>query len=121
MKMNRKQLLERRHLRLRKKVSGTPERPRLMIRRSLRHLYVQVIDDTPANGSKTLYSAGTNGKDAANKHFANKEQAALFGKKTGSEILAKGITQIVFDRGGYQYHGIVKALADGLREAGVQF
>ncbi len=113
--------LKRRHLRLRNKIAGTGERPRVHIRKSLRHLYVQAIDDSRDGGSVTLYSASTSDTGTKGGHFANVKSASEFGKRVGSEMKAKGIGQIVFDRGGHKYHGIVKALAEGIRESGVEF
>ena len=115
-----KDRLKRRHLRLRNKISGTSERPRLFVRKSLRHLYVQACDDSIDHGSKTLFSASTS--DGGTKgHFANVKSASEFGKRVGADMKSKGLVRIVFDRGGHKYHGIVKALAEGLREAGLDF
>ncbi|GAB6184019.1 50S ribosomal protein L18 [Thermodesulfovibrio hydrogeniphilus] len=112
---------ERRHKRIRKKVIGTPERPRLCIFRSLNHIYAQVIDDTTG---KTLVSASTVEKEMRNIKPGNKSNIE-FAKKVGELIaeraLNSGITKVVFDRAGYKYHGIVKALADAAREKGLQF
>ena len=109
-----------RHARVRRKVSGTPERPRLCVFRSSRHIYCQVIDDTRG---ETLVSAssvediGNDGKPAGPKTSAS----ALVGKRVADRALAKGISQVVFDRGGYKYHGRVKALAEASREGGLRF
>jgi large subunit ribosomal protein L18 len=110
---------QRRHERVRKKVEGTPERGRLCVFRSLRFIYAQVIDDS--NG-QTLVSAGS--LDADVKKLGGKsktEQSKLVGKVVAERAIAKGISSVVFDRGGYLYHGRVKALADAAREAGLKF
>jgi large subunit ribosomal protein L18 len=106
---------QRVHDRIRKKLQGTAERPRLNVYRSLNHIYVQVVDDL--NG-KTLVSASTaEGKKSGGNVAAAKE----IGKAIAERAKAKGITKVVFDRGGYIYHGRVKALADAAREGGLQF
>lgn len=117
---SRKEARKRRHLRVRKKVVGTPERPRLAVFRSLHHIYAQVIDDT---AGKTLISASTVEPDVRKdlKSTGNAEAANQIGKLLGERALAQGITQVVFDRGGNLYHGRVKALAEGAREAGLGF
>jgi large subunit ribosomal protein L18 len=111
---------KRRQKYVRLKVAGTPERPRLNVFRSLHHIYAQVIDDT--NGH-TLASASTVDKEvaamAAGKN--KKEQAAIVGKVVAERAKSAGLSQVVFDRGGYLYHGRVKALADGAREGGLVF
>ena len=107
----------KRHKRIRSKVSGTPERPRLSVFRSEKHIYCQIIDDTKG---VTLCSASTVEKDfeglGSNKTAANK-----VGKMVAERALEKGITAVVFDRGGNIYHGRVQALAEGAREGGLQF
>ncbi|MCA9948432.1 MAG: 50S ribosomal protein L18 [Anaerolineales bacterium] len=111
---------KRRHRRIRRKISGTQERPRLNVYRSTDHIYVQVIDDVAGH---TLISASTLDKeliadlDGKNK----KEQATIVGKSVAQRALDAGIKEVVFDRGGYLYHGRVKALADGAREGGLKF
>jgi large subunit ribosomal protein L18 len=105
----------RRHFRLRKKVVGTPERPRLVVTRSARHLYVQVVDD--ARGV-TLVSASTFKLAGEGDKTA---QARKVGGLLAERAKAAGITRVVFDRGGYQYHGRVAALADAAREGGLEF
>ncbi len=118
-KVNSKLARERRHRRVRAKVSGTPSRMRLSVFRSLSHIYAQVIDDT---AGKTLVSASTLEADidkAADK--SKTEQAKLVGKLIARRAIDKGINQVVFDRGGYQYHGRIKALAEAAREAGLKF
>ena len=107
------------HDRIRKKMQGTTERPRLNVYRSLNHIYVQVIDDM--NG-KTLVSASTaEGKKEDRRTGGNVASAKTVGKAIAERLKAKGVTKVVFDRGGYIYHGRVKALADAAREAGLQF
>jgi large subunit ribosomal protein L18 len=110
----------RRKSRIRKKVMGTPERPRLSVFRSTRHIYAQIIDDT--HGC-TLVSASSQEKALASSAAAQKkvEQAVLVGKLVAERAKAKGIGKVVFDRNGFLYHGRVKAVSDGAREAGLQF
>lgn len=110
---------ERRKIRVRKKVFGTPERPRLNVFRSAKHLYAQVIDDT--NG-KTLAAASTLSKDLRGKLAGGKvEKAKAIGAAVAEQCKAKNIDKVVFDRSGYRYHGRVRAAAEGAREAGLQF
>lgn len=111
---------KRRHDRIRRKISGTPERPRLNIYRSLSNIYAQVIDDV---AGRTLVSASTVDRDVVPlvSGKPKKEQAVLVGKIVAQRALDAGIQQVVFDRGGYLYHGRVKALADGAREGGLKF
>lgn len=120
-KLTRNESLKRRHLRVRTKVSGTSARPRLCVHRSLRHIYAQLIDDTQG---VTLAAVTTNHK--ANKadgggHHSNQTAA----RKVAAELVAKakekGIEAVVFDRGGYSYHGVIKAFGDAAREAGLKF
>jgi large subunit ribosomal protein L18 len=111
------------HTRIRKKVQGSPTRPRLSVYRSLNNLYVQIIDDL---GGVTLVAASTaEGKkgerQSGKKTGGNLAAAKELGKLVAGRAQAKGIKQVVFDRGGYIYHGRVKALADAAREAGLQF
>ena len=107
------------HERIRKKTQGTAERPRLNVYRSLNHIYVQVIDDLHG---KTLVSASTaEGKKEDRRTGGNVASAKVVGKTIAERLKAKGVTKVVFDRGGYIYHGRVKALADAAREAGLQF
>lgn len=107
---------QKRHNRVRARVIGTAERPRLNIFRSLNHIYAQVIDDT---AGRTLVAASTldKGLDQA----AKMQEATTVGKLVAERAKALGITKVVFDRGGYLYHGRVKALADGAREGGLDF
>ncbi|MCE5194599.1 MAG: 50S ribosomal protein L18 [Nitrospiraceae bacterium] len=111
---------ERRHKRIRKKVVGFTERPRLSVYRSLNHIYVQVIDDT---SGQTLVSASSLDKDIKEKkaHKGNVKTATEVGKLIAKKALGKGVKKVVFDRGGYIYHGRVKALADAAREGGLEF
>jgi large subunit ribosomal protein L18 len=104
------------HKRIRRKVRGSTERPRLAIYRSLNHIYAQVIDDL--NG-QTLVSAATTEKDLRSSTGGNVEAARRVGKTIAERALAKGIEQVVFDRGGYLYHGRIKALTDAARDAGL--
>jgi large subunit ribosomal protein L18 len=107
------------HDRIRKKVLGTSERPRLNVYRSLNHIYVQVIDDLKG---QTLVSASTaEGKKESRTKGGNVASAKAIGKAIAEKAKAKGIDKVVFDRGGYIYHGRVKAIADAAREAGLQF
>jgi len=119
-KMDRNKLRKKRHLRVRNKVFGTAERPRLNVYRSLQHIYAQVIDD---ERGVTLVSASTLSPDIRDKikSGGNKEAAAEVGKLIAAKALNKGIKKVVFDRGGYIYHGRVKALAEGAREGGLEF
>lgn len=112
--------LRRRHARVRAKVSGTPQRPRLCITRSNSNMYAQVIDDV---AGKTLCAAHTLGSEfkATGKSGANVEGAAALGEIIGKKAVEAGITEVVFDRGGNLYHGRIKAVADGAREAGLKF
>lgn len=111
---------QRRHARVRQKVQGTAERPRLNVYRSINHIYAQVIDDT---AGRTLASASTLEHDlrAELADMNPQERAKAVGRKVAERVQAQGITTVVFDRGGYPYHGAVKALADGSREGGLVF
>lgn len=119
MQLTSKERLKRRHFRVRKKVSGTAARPRLYVRRSLKHIYVQIIDDSPEVGSKTLLTVTTWSKETAGKHFANANGAKALGGRVAEALKAHGLTTVVFDRGGYRYHGVVKTLAETVRESGI--
>ena len=116
-KTDRNMERERRHLRVRTKISGTAERPRLCVYRSNTNLYVQVIDD--ASG-RTLAQASTMDKEVKTKH-SNKEAAKEVGALIAKRALEKNIKTVVFDRGGYIYHGVVKELAEAAREGGLEF
>lgn len=117
-KLNRKEIRLRKHARVRKKISGTPARPRLAVFRSLSHIYAQVIDD---EAGKTLVSASTLDKELSGIKGGNVEAAKKVGELVGKRAVEAGITEVVFDRGGYVYHGRVAALADAAREAGLKF
>lgn len=110
----------KRHKRIRNRISGTQERPRLCVYRSDKHIYAQVIDDT---ARKTLCAASTVEKEIAEQvaELTKSEAAKVVGKAVAEKAVALGITEVVFDRGGYLYTGRVQALADGAREGGLQF
>lgn len=108
----------RRHSRVRKKVTGTAERPRLVVFRSTRHVEAQIVDDTIG---KTVASASTMESDLRAADGDKTAKAASVGKLLGDRAKAAGVTKVVFDRGGYRYHGRVAAVADGAREAGLEF
>lgn len=110
----RNEIRQRIHFRIREKMAGTGERPRLNVYRSLNHIYAQVIDDSKG---ETLVSAST----IKMKNGGNVAAAKEIGKAVAEAAVAKGIKSVVFDRGGYLYHGRIKALADAAREAGLQF
>ena len=115
----RNEIRQRVHTRIREKMSGTAERPRLNVYRSLNHIYTQLIDD--ATG-KTLASASTVQKKGEEKKAGgNVEAAKAVGKLIAERAQAAGVKKVVFDRGGYLYHGRIKALADAAREAGLEF
>ena len=116
-KTNRKMERARRHARVRRKISGTAERPRLCVYRSNTNLYVQIIDDVAGN---TLVSASTLDKEVKTK-YANKEAAKEVGALIAKRALEKNIKDVVFDRGGYIYHGVVKELAEAARSGGLNF
>lgn len=119
-KKSRAEVRENKHKRLRNRFSGTAERPRLAVFRSNNHMYAQIIDDTVG---KTLVSASTLDKDvkAECEKTNNIEAAAVVGKVVAKKALEKGITTVVYDRGGFIYAGKVKALAEAAREAGLEF
>lgn len=106
------------HNRIRKKVHGTSQRPRLCVFRSLNHIYAQVIDDSTGS---TLCSASTLEKDYRDSSGGNIEAAKKIGKVIAERALSKGVEKVVFDRGGYLYHGRVKSLAESARETGLKF
>jgi len=116
-KTDRKMERTRRHIRVRRKISGTAERPRLCVYRSNSNLYVQIIDDIAGN---TLVQASTLDKEVKTKH-ANKEAAKEVGTLIAKRAADKKIETVVFDRGGYIYHGVVKELAEAAREGGLKF
>ena len=119
-KVDKNQKRVTRHERIRNKITGTPERPRLNIYKSSKHIYAQVIDD--ATGI-TLVSASTLDKELRDKvaELTKQEAAKLVGKTVGERAKEKDINAVVFDRGGYLYHGRVKLLAEGARESGLEF
>ena len=120
MKLSRKQSVQRRHQRLRRRLSGTSSRPRLAVFRSHQHIYAQIIDDTTQH---TLAAASTLEAELKQQlsSGATCEASAKVGKLVAERAKEKGIVQIVFDRGGNPYHGRIKALADAAREAGLEF
>jgi large subunit ribosomal protein L18 len=119
-KLNRKESRSRRHVRLRKKLEGTAERPRLSVYRSLKHFHVQLIDDI---AGKTLLGVSTMDKEVAGKakNMSSQQGAKLVGALIAKRATEKNIVAVVFDRGGIQYHGAIKALAESAREAGLKF
>jgi large subunit ribosomal protein L18 len=120
MKKTRQQQAQIRHRRARRKIRGTPQRPRLCLHKSGKHLYAQVIDDTQG---QTLLSATTNLKahKTEAKAFCNIAWAERLGADLGRKAVERGLTQVVFDRGGARYHGVVRAFADAARAAGLKF
>jgi large subunit ribosomal protein L18 len=119
-KPNKNAIRLRKHVRVRKKISGTPERPRLNVFRSLKNIYVQIIDDTTGT---TIVSASTIDETLKGKlaYGGNKAAAREVGKLIAQRAIEKGIKQVVFDRGGYLYHGRILELAEGAREGGLEF
>jgi large subunit ribosomal protein L18 len=109
----REEYRARRHFRVRKRVNGTAERPRLVVFRSDKHIYAQLVDDNAQRTIMTVTDNGLEGKKV--------EKSFEVGKKVASLAKERGVTSIVFDRGGYLYHGRVKAVADGAREGGLEF
>ena len=116
-KIDRKATRQRRHLRVRRKISGTAECPRLCVYRSNTNVYAQIIDDVAGN---TLVSCSTLDKEIKTKH-ANKEAAKEVGTLIAKKAAEKNIKTVVFDRGGYIYHGVIKELAEAAREGGLEF
>jgi len=119
--VDKKDRRKKRHLRVRKKISGTAEKPRLTVFKSNKHIYAQIIDDTIG---RTLVSASTTEKEvkeSLNNKTWDKNAANVVGKLIAQRAKEKGITTIVFDRSGYKYHGKVKALADAVRAEGIKF
>jgi large subunit ribosomal protein L18 len=111
---SREQQRNRRHLRVRKKVTGSAERPRLVVFRSLKHITAQLVDDV---GRRTLMTVSSTDLESGKKT----EKSLAVGKRIAERAKDAGITKVVFDRAGYKYHGRVKAVADGAREAGLEF
>ena len=116
-KPEKKEIRNRIHRRIRRKLSGTPQRPRLAVFRSVAHIYAQVIDDTEGKTIVSASSVDKGGKTGG----GNVAAAKSIGKLVAERAREKGIKSVVFDRGGYQYHGRIKALADAAREAGLEF
>ncbi len=118
--VNRDEVRRRIHFRIRKKMSGTAQRPRLAVFRSIKHIYAQVVDD---RSGTTLVSASSveKGVEKGSANGGNVSGASAIGKLVAERAKEKGISAVVFDRGGFLYHGRVKALADAAREAGLQF
>jgi large subunit ribosomal protein L18 len=119
-KRTREEMRKRRHQRVRKKLVGTAKRPRLNVYRSLNQIYAQVIDDTTG---QTLVSASTLDRELKEqiKEMSKVEQAKYIGTEVADRAKSQGVKTVVFDRGGYRYHGRVKALAEAAREAGLKF
>lgn len=119
-KATRKEKRLARHARVRKHISGTPEKPRLCVFKSSKNIYAQVIDDTTGN---TLVAASTLDKDLKDRipYGGNKEAAKVVGESVAKKAIDKGISEVAFDRGGFLFHGRVKELADSAREAGLKF
>ncbi|TYR78536.1 50S ribosomal protein L18 [Priestia megaterium] len=117
-KLDKNKVRKKRHARVRAKLSGTATRPRLNVYRSNQHIYAQVIDDL---NSVTIASASTLDKELSLEGTGNVEAATKVGELVAKRAVEKGVKEVVFDRGGYLYHGRVKALADAAREAGLQF
>ena len=117
----RREATLRRHIRLRKKISGTAERPRLSVYRSLHHIYAQVIDDVKGNTLVTASTVEPELRQNVGGKGGNIEAAKIVGTAIAQKAIAKGITKVVFDRGGQIYHGRVKALATAARESGLEF
>ena len=117
-KLDRKKVRTRKHKSIRRRIVGTAERPRLSVYRSLQNIFVQIIDDTTGN---TLVSSSTIEKGAKIENGSNIEAAKQIGERIAKKALEKGITTVVFDRGGYIYTGRIKAIADAAREAGLKF
>ncbi len=120
MALSKDQTRQRRHLRIRKRLQGTGEKPRLSVYKSLNNIYAQLVDDV---AGRTILSASTLEKDirSAVKHGGNLDAAKKVGTSLAQKALNKKITNVVFDRGGYRYHGCIKALADAAREQGLKF
>ncbi|MFZ4640417.1 MAG: 50S ribosomal protein L18 [Nodosilinea sp.] len=119
MKASRKELTRRRHARIRRRVFGTPDRPRLAVFRSNQHIYAQIIDDT-AHHTLVAASSLESDADIQAQSTATQEAATIVGKLVAQRALDAGITKVVFDRGGKLYHGRVAALAEAAREAGLE-
>lgn len=115
---------KRRHLRIRKKVVGTPQRPRLVVYKSNRHIYAQLVVDPPIGPSRVITGASTLSpeiREAVQRASGRSEKAKLVGQLIAQRAKTRGIERVAFDRSGYKFHGQVKALAEGAREAGLDF
>ena len=112
--ISREEQRERRHVRVRRKITGTPERPRLVVYRSLKHIYAQLVDDS---ANRTIATVS----DLNIEQGKKSERAAEVGKQIAERAKSAGITRVVFDRAGYRYHGRIKAVADGARKGGLEF
>ncbi len=119
-KLDKRAARERRHKRIRNKITGTPSKPRMAVKRSLKNMHVQLIDDLREITLVSASSLESAVKDEV-AHRGNKEAAKMVGKLVAERALEEGIEEVVFDRAGYKYHGRVKALADAAREAGLKF
>ena len=115
---NKRKQLASRHIRVRKKVSGSKSRPRLAVFRSSKHIYAQIIDDINAN---TIASASSLDADGKSEGETKSESAKIIGSSIANRAISKGIKSVVFDRGGFKYHGRVKSLADAARKGGLEF
>ena len=111
---------QRRRLGIRRRISGTPERPRLCVRRSLKHIYAQIVDDASGRSLTSVSSLSTEAKKGG-VAGSNAASARIVGQLLAEKAVAQGIEKVVFDRGGYLFHGRVKALAEGAREKGLKF
>jgi large subunit ribosomal protein L18 len=120
MSIRRHEALKRRHQRIRQKIKGTAARPRLCFHKSSRHLYAQLVDDE-SRTTIAYVTTSVKANQAGNKNYCNIATAKKLGTDLAGKATAKGVDAVVFDRGGYPYHGIVKAFADAAREAGLKF
>ncbi|MBI2854268.1 MAG: 50S ribosomal protein L18 [Chloroflexi bacterium] len=120
-KLDARKLRKRRHARIRAKVIGTNARPRLSVFRSLNHIYAQLIDDEAGNTLVAVSTLASAFKEAKKNGLKKAEEATLIGSLLGQHAKGKGIKEVVFDRGGYMYHGRIAALADAARKAGLKF
>ncbi len=119
--LKRRESRQRRHRRVRKKVVGTTERPRLCVFRSVKHIYAQIFDDTANQCLVTVSTLSPEVRDQVAEAKGKVGKSTLVGKVLAAKALERGITTVAFDRGGYIYHGRVKAVADGAREGGLKF
>jgi large subunit ribosomal protein L18 len=120
MNSRRQEALKRRHQRIRQKVKGTAARPRLAFHKSARHLYAQLVDDV-AGQTLAYVTTSVKANGSTGKNFSNIGSAKKLGADLGSKAKSKGVESVVFDRGGFPYHGVVQAFADAAREAGLKF